>query len=123
MFSILEENASEVLTVIVSDRVTGEDFEQVLLPAIDAKLKDHASIELLFDIEDSCQGFSLTSVWMDALLALFHAGDVSRVAILVDRPGLKLLAQAQALFMPWPVAIYPRHRKGDARKWLGLTAA
>ena len=73
-----------VLGFRAEGRVTGEDYQDVLEPALDDALTRHAQIDFLYHLGPDFKRFTTTALWDDARLGLHHLKDFRRVAVVTD---------------------------------------
>jgi len=93
-FEILEDLPRDVVGIQARGVITAQDYEQVLVPLVEEKLKTHDHLKLLFVLDDSFEGYSEAAAWDDMRFGFGHFGDFSRIAIVTDigwiRHGAKL---------------------------------
>ena len=65
---ILEGLPSNVIGVEASGRVTDDDYENVLVPAVRATLDDEGKIRFIYILGDEFEGWTMGALWDDAKL-------------------------------------------------------
>lgn len=118
MLTIRPSYAEDMLTIVVSGQVTHEDIEALLLPAIEAKLQDHASLRLWYEFSPDFIGITVGALWDDALLSVFHFSDFSRVVMVADMQNLGAMVNTLAFMLPCPVKVFSEHERALAKAWL-----
>ncbi|MCH4294251.1 STAS/SEC14 domain-containing protein [Shewanella sp. 3B26] len=118
MISIETGFEHDTLAVRASGVISPEDYTEVLVPALEARLRDHASVRLWYQIDDKCRGMRLSSLWQDFLLGVFHLDDFRCVAIVTDRPLFRRMGEIMAIFLPCPVKVFAQEQQQHAREWL-----
>lgn len=116
MIELLEGFSHEVVAIKVYGVLTSDDFNQQLLPAIETKLKDHATIKLWYELSADFEGVSVETLWDEAKLGFFHLMDFSRVAIITS--GELPMATVLACMVPCPVKVFQHDNRLAARQWL-----
>ncbi|WP_110458044.1 STAS/SEC14 domain-containing protein [Shewanella algidipiscicola] len=116
MIELLDGFSHEVIAMKVDGVLTSDDYNQRLLPAIETKLKDHATIKLWYELGEHFEGVSVETLWDDAKLAFFHLTDFSRVVIITGRDAR--MASVLACMVPCPVKVFERDNRDAARQWL-----
>lgn len=116
MIELLDGFSHEVIAMKVDGVLTSDDYNQRLLPAIETKLKDHATIKLWYELGEDFEGVSVETLWDDAKLAFFHLTDFSRVVIITGRDAR--MASVLACMVPCPVKVFARDDRHAARQWL-----
>ncbi|MCE9687469.1 STAS/SEC14 domain-containing protein [Shewanella sp. AS16] len=111
----------DTVAVRASGVISAQDYEAVLLPAIEAKLRDHASIRLWYEFSEQFEGISVGALWDDAVLGLFHLNDFSRIAIVADDPLMRTMAKTLASMIPCSVRVFGLAERVDAKLWFEQT--
>ncbi|WP_394229488.1 SpoIIAA family protein [Shewanella colwelliana] len=118
MIQLLDGFHHDVVAIKVLGVLTSEDYEQHLLPAIEAKLMDHATIKLWYEFSEGFEGVSVETLWDDAKLGFFHLTDFSRVAIITDNDLVANTASVLAYMVPCPVKVFSRMEVENAQDWI-----
>ncbi|WP_299789108.1 STAS/SEC14 domain-containing protein [uncultured Shewanella sp.] len=118
MLELLSGFDHDTVAIRASGVVTADDYDQHLLPVIEEKLKDHASIKLWYEFDERFEGISVGTLWDDAKLGLFHLTDFYRVAFITDSRMVSGMAHALAYMIPCPVRVFERSDLGLAVQWL-----
>lgn len=107
-----------VLEFRISGRVTGVDYDKVLIPAIETAIEKHAKLRILCEFDAGFEGYDLEAAWDDAKLGLRHWNVFERFAVVTDVPWLRQLVRAAGFAVTCPVRTFPLAEQGDARRWL-----
>ena len=67
MFNIIEGLPDNVLGVSSEGKITGTNYETVLIPVLEKKLKEHKKIGMVYDLGSSFTGFDLCAMLDDVL--------------------------------------------------------
>lgn len=118
MLKLLSGFDHDTVAIRASGVVTGEDYDQDLLPVIEEKLKDHACIKLWYEFDEAFEGISVGTLWDDAKLGLFHLTDFYRVAFITDSRLVAGMANALAYMIPCPVKVFERSETEQALQWM-----
>lgn len=110
--------ADDILVVVASGRVSREDVESYLIPAIETKLQDHACIRLWYEFSSEFEGISVGALWDDAVLGLFHLSDFSRVVMLVDGARMSTMVNTLACMLLCSVKVFTSNEHIQAKAWL-----
>ena len=98
--------------------VTARDYAEVIRPLIEAKLKTHEKIDLLYRIGPEFERFSAGAMWHDAGLGLQHLTDFRRVALVTDVDWIARAARLFAPLMPGEVQVFPDRDLAAAKAWI-----
>jgi hypothetical protein len=101
-----------------SGRVSGEDYDTVLVPAIDRAIETHDHIKTLLVFGEGFEGYDLAAIWDDTLVGLRHWRGFERIAVVSDVPWLRTVVRAVGVAMPCPIRLFDAHEQEEARRWL-----
>ncbi|RVU29555.1 STAS/SEC14 domain-containing protein [Neptunomonas marina] len=104
MLSVLPETAGDLIVVQASDQLTADDYQSVLVPEVEEKLKSHPNVRVVIYFDPSFTGMELGAIWEDAKLGMAHANDFYRLAV-VGGPD----------WAEWATALGNHLVKGEAR--------
>ena len=102
----------------ISGDVTGDDYDNVLTPAIDKAIEEYDRIRLLAQVGPDFEGYSLDAIWDDTKLGLRHWNGFERVAVVTDVGWVQMGVKAMAFMMPCPVQLFAISELDDAKRWL-----
>ena len=89
-----------------SGKVTGSDYENIIIPTVENALKNHFEINLLYHLGPDFEGFDAAAVWDDAKLGLGHITSWNRIAVVTDVAWVSMGVRAAGFLMPCEVKIY-----------------
>ena len=118
MIEQMESRIDDTLEFKISGKVTGEDYDSVLVPAIESALEERDRIKILCQIGPGFEGYSLDAAWDDARLGLKHWKGFERAAIVTDVDWVKTMVRALGFIMPCPVMTFDLDEIVGARRWL-----
>jgi hypothetical protein len=102
----------------ISGYVTGDDYDNVLTPAIDKAIEEFERIKLLAQIGPDFKSYTLDAAWDDAKLGLRHWNGFERVAVATDVGWMQTIIKAIGFMMPCPVQLFELDEVDDAKRWL-----
>lgn len=103
----------------VHGNVTGDDYDNVLTPAIDRAIEQYDRIRLLAQIGPGFERFTLDAAWDDAKLGLRHWNGFARVAVVTDVGWIETMIKAMGFMMPCPMQVFELDEVDAAVRWLG----
>ncbi|MDA7086902.1 STAS/SEC14 domain-containing protein [Pseudomonas sp. SA3-5] len=118
MLKILPNTAANVVALCASGRVDASDYENVLLPAIQAVLAEHQKVRVLYILGADFERFTAGAMREDMKLGLGHLTAWEKVAVVTD---ISWVADATNLFrfaMPCPVKVFPTKELDLAEGWI-----
>lgn len=117
MMEVIEDLPEDVVGIAARGKITAEDYEQVVIPAIEAKLKTHDKIKLLFHM-GQFEGMEIAAMWEDARFGLAHWTDFTHLALVSDDSWVRNMAAFFAWMIPAEVRLYSAAEADDARLWI-----
>jgi len=99
-------------------KVTGDDYDKVLTPAIDRAIDEFHRIKLLALLGPDFDGYSLEAAWDDTRLGLRHWSGFERIAVATDIGWIKAGIRAVGFMLPCPIKLFSLGEEDDARRWL-----
>lgn len=99
-------------------RITSEDYETVLIPAVEAKLAESDKLRLLYWLGEDFEGFDAGAMWDDAKVGLRHITSWERIAFVTDVEWLRETAKIFGFVMPGHVRVFHNAELEDAKEWV-----
>ncbi|MCA8982105.1 MAG: STAS/SEC14 domain-containing protein [Planctomycetes bacterium] len=101
-----------------SGKVTGEDYDTVLVPAIELAAQRGDGIRLLAHYGPRFEGYDLGGVIGDTKLGLRHWSGFERVAVVTDVKWLRHLVAGIGFALPCPLRVFSDAELESARLFL-----
>jgi len=117
-FEILEGYAPDILAVAAHGRITREDYEAVLIPAFNEKVRAEGKVKLLFVFGDDFSGYSAGAAWDDTKFGFLHLREMAALAVVTDVEWIRLGVKTFAPFMPGPVMLFHFRELPEAKEWV-----
>jgi hypothetical protein len=118
MIEQIEGRPEGTLEYRCTGRITGEDYEKVLIPGVERALAEHDQIRLLCQIGPDFEIFQLDAAWDDAKLGLRHWNAFERMAVVTDVAWIRGTIRAMGFALPCPIQIFDLDELDEARRWL-----
>jgi hypothetical protein len=106
-----------VLGADASGTLTGQDYETVLVPAIEAFLKTHDEVRALIVLGPEFDRFEGGAMWDDARLGLRKIG-WKRLAVVTDHNQIRSLINTFKFMIPGKVKTFELSQLDDAKAWV-----
>ena len=101
-----------------SGKVTGEDYETVLIPALAAAHEEHGKLRMLFNIGAEVEGFEAAAMWDDTKVGLKHFTHFEKVAIVSDDQRIIRSIKTVGFMMPGAIELFGTDKMEDAKNWI-----
>jgi hypothetical protein len=117
MIERLSDLPSHVVGFVCTGRITRRDYETVLLPAIEAALKQHERVRLYYQL---AQNFSHIEpgVSRDFDVGIDHLLRWDRIAIVTNLDWFRETVRALSFLLPGYVEVFSLDEAADAREWI-----
>lgn len=119
MLELISDLPDNVVGIRASGQVTAEDYESVLVPAIDARLARRDRVRVLYHLGPDFIGFTSGAVWDDIKLGLGHLKAWEKLAVVTDVGWIAHAARLFGIAIPCPVKVFTNAELAEARRWIG----
>ena len=82
-----------VLGVSAEGKITVTDYETVLIPAVEGKLKANKKIRMLYQLGSNFTGFDLNAMLDDAKMGMKHLSSWEKIALVSDQKLVNIFAK------------------------------
>ena len=109
-----------VVGVEAHERVTAEDCEKVLIPAVEAAVaaSSDGKVRVLYVLGRKFPDFTAGAAWEDTKLALGRLRHWERIAVVSDAVWLRRAIHAVGWAMPGEIGVYASDKLNDAHAWV-----
>ena len=119
MLELISDLPAHVLGLRASGTVTSDDYEAVLVPALERMLAAHSRVRLLYVLGEDFDNYTRGAAWEDAKVGMRHFTSFERVAVVTDVDWIETGVKAFGFIMPGDVRVYDTDEIDDARAWVG----
>ncbi len=117
MIRLLRDMPAGVLGIEAIDDVEKEDYQNVLVPAVETALAEHGKLRLVYVLGHEFDEYEGEAVWEDLKLGVRHPTSFERVAIVTDArwagPAIKIFS----VLMPGQARAFPLAQLEAAKAW------
>lgn len=118
MLKILSGFPDNVVAVVASGEVTGQEFRDVLVPAVEARLKTHDKLNLYYQFAPDFSTMRAEAMWEDTKLDIGHWREWDRIAIITDVGWVREGARLAVMLLHRPVRVFTNAEAEAAREWV-----
>jgi hypothetical protein len=119
MLKLIEDLPEGVVGVEARDKVTAEDYENVLVPAVEAARRaGDGKVRLLYVLGDDMPDYTTGAAWEDAKIGLGHLRSWERIAVVSDEDWLRRAIGGLGWLMPGEIRVFDMDDLDDAREWV-----
>ncbi len=118
MIEILPGFADNVLAAAWRGKVTAEEYQKVLEPAVRAKVAAHGGLRLLAQFGKDFDAMTPGAMWQDSVLGISHWGDFGRIAVVTDIAWIESAVRMFSPFFHHPVRLFAEKDFAAAKAWI-----
>ncbi len=118
MLEIMPESQGKVLWVRARGKLSDQDYQEVFIPRMEAIIKEHGQIRLLFHLAADFEGWELGALWEDLKLDLRHRQDFEKIAVVGAPRWADMVVKLFARFMAGEVRTFLLDHLAEAWEWV-----
>ena len=109
---------AKVLAFACKGHVTKQDYETVLVPAVEEALKKAGKVRLYYQIDPDFSGIDPGAMWEDFKVGMEHILRWERIAVVTDVDWIRHTLGFFGFMMPAIVKIFNVNESAKAREWI-----
>jgi hypothetical protein len=117
MIRLLSGMPAGVLGLEAVDDVEKEDYENVILPAVNAAIAEHGKVRLVYVLGPDFDDYEGDAVWEDLKLGARHPASFERMAIVTDARWAGPAIKAFSVLWPGQARAFPLAELESAKRW------
>ncbi|MBK5110977.1 MAG: STAS/SEC14 domain-containing protein [Thermoleophilia bacterium] len=118
MITQLTDLPDGVLGFQAGGKVTGDDYAEILVPAVESALEQQGKISLLLVLGEEFDGYSAGAAWDDAKVGMEHLFSIERIAVATDHEAYRVAIRGFGFLIPAKVRIFADAELDAAREWV-----
>jgi hypothetical protein len=118
MIDVLTGFPENVLALRISGHVTREDYQNVVIPAVDAALKRGQKLNVYCQVNSDFAGLELAALWDDLKVGLGNFRRWERIAVVTDIAWIGNALNVFGFLKPGQVRVFPTGEADQARAWI-----
>lgn len=118
MIEIIKDLPPHVTGFRAMGKVTKDDYEKVVIPAVDNLVKKSGKINFLLLLDTDVSNFSMGAWFDDALIGLKHFTRWHRIAIVSNQDTVKKITNIFGHMIPGKVKGFKIVDLVEAKKWV-----
>lgn len=107
-----------VLGISGEGKVTGANYETILIPAVKEKLKNHKKLRVVYHLGSSFTGFDLSAMVDDAKMGMKHLSAWDKIALVSDHQIINAFAKFFGYMVSCEIQIFKNDELVKAKKWI-----
>jgi hypothetical protein len=118
MIEVMSESQGNVVGVKMSGKITAREYEDVIIPRVEAVFQEHGKIRLMYLVDESFQGAEAGAMWDDTKLGLKYRRDFEKLALVGGSKWMDWLTKLAAKFISGETKTFPAEQLQEAWDWL-----
>lgn len=118
MLKLIEGLPANVLGISAEGKITGKDYETVLIPALEEKLKANKKIRMLYQLGTNYTGFELSAMLDDTKMGMKHLPAWDRIALVSDHEIINTFAKFFGHMLSCELRIFKDAELEEAKNWI-----
>jgi hypothetical protein len=118
MLEILSGSEEDVLGLRFTGKLTDEDYEEILAPAMEGLIEKHGKVKVLCYFDEGFEGWEMGAMWADTKFGVKHRKDFARLAVVGGPRWIEWGTKAFAPMMQGEVRTFPVDKLDEAWEWV-----
>ncbi len=118
MINPIEGLPANVIAFEANGKVSANDYESTLLPAVEAATNGDKKARFLLVFGADFDGYEAEAAVDDAKMGLHHWSDFERIAFVTDHGAYRTAIKAFGFLMPGEVNVFSLAELDDAKAWV-----
>ena len=118
MIEILEGFPGNVVAVSASGEVTREDYEKVLMPAVEAVIGSRDKVRIYYELGPGFTRMAAGAAWDDLKLGVAHYLNWEAIAVVTDHDWIRHAVDVFRLIVPGQAKAFRMEESREARDWI-----
>jgi hypothetical protein len=114
MLKVIDELPDNVVGIIAKGRVTNEECDNILKPAMERSLKRHSKIRLYYEVGSRFPGAG----WDDLDVAIDHLPQWERIAVVTDTGWVRQTVNALRFLLASEVRVFTTIEAEEGKAWI-----
>ena len=119
MIELIEGLPEGVVGIEAVGKVTSEDYDLVVAPAVERALAANERIRLLHVIGNRVESHTAEALWEDATLGLANVRSIERIAVVTDLVHFRALVRGAGWALPGELKLFSIAERAEAIDWVG----
>jgi hypothetical protein len=98
--------------------VTADDYESVIIPAVEALFAKEGKVRFLYHLGEEFSGIEAAAAWDDMKLGFKHLTGWEKMAVISDVTWIRAALKVFALAIPGHVRVFHNSELDEATRWV-----
>ena len=118
MIELMQDLPDNVIAFNATGKVTGDDYETVLIPAMEAAIKKHKKVRALGQLGPDFTGFEASAMWDDTKVGMKHYTSWEKIALVTDIEWIVRSVKVFGFLVPGEIKLFGNDQSDEAKAWI-----
>jgi hypothetical protein len=118
MIEVLPGSKGNILILRAVDKLTDQDYKEVLIPRLESIIREHGKARLLLDMGDEFHGWEAAALWDDAHFGLAHRNDFEKMGVIGGPKWVEWGLKIATLAMSGEIRSFSSGERAEALGWI-----
>ncbi len=118
MIEVLPQSEGNVLAVRATEKLTNQDYKDVLIPRMEAIIHEYGRVRFIIDFSTNFHGWNISALWDDVRFGVAHRNSFERMAIVGGTKAIEWGTKLAKLIMNGEVKCFPADTVNNAYEWV-----
>jgi hypothetical protein len=118
MIELIPNLPNNIVGFTAKGQVTAHDYESVIIPTVEAKLKENDKIRLLYYLGPDFVSVSAGAMWDDVKVGLKHITSWEKIAVVSDVDWIRNATKFFGFAMRGHVKLFSNSQLSEAIEWI-----
>jgi hypothetical protein len=118
MIRVMDGLPDDVVGFEAVGKVTEEDYEQILAPAVEEMIAAHGKVRCIYVLGEEFEGWTFGAMWEDAKVGGSELRKWEKIALVTDTDWVRHAVKGLGWMIPGDVKVYPVAELADAKAWV-----
>ena len=118
MIELIEGLPKGVIGIEAVGKVTAEDYDRVVSPAVERAVAKHEKIRLLHVIGDRHDSHTAEALWEDTKVGLSNIRSIERIGVVTDIDHFRALVKGVGWTLPGELRLFSNAERSEAVAWV-----
>jgi len=118
MIEFMPESNGNVLGIKATGKLTDADYEQHLIPKLNAMFGKFGKLRIVLHMGDEFEGWDLEAAWDDAAFGLKHRSDFEKLALVGAPSWVEWCVKFSGFLMSGEISFFAPNQLEEAWTWV-----
>lgn len=118
MIELINELPNNVVGFKATGQVSKADYENVVVPAVDALAESTGKINFLLELDTDISNYTSGAAFDDMMVGFKHFTQWNKIAIVSDQKGVEKVTNALDAVVPGKAKGFPKSKIDEAKSWV-----